>query len=115
MDISAVADLAPELSSLEVALLLTLAAREQCFIETTEDAIHDVAKELALVINSSWYIAAAANMVRYPRIHLTRLILFWNALPIRVWIASPEGYLTPRGACLNCNGPVPILYVVPAS
>lgn len=49
MDISTVANLAPDLSSLEVAVLLSLASREHCLIETTEDAIHDVAKELALV------------------------------------------------------------------
>ena len=49
MDISTIADLAPDLSSLEVALLLSLASREHCLIETTENAIHDVAKELALV------------------------------------------------------------------
>lgn len=50
MDISSIADLAPDLSSLEVALLLSLAAREPCLIETTEEAIDDVAKELTLVI-----------------------------------------------------------------
>lgn len=50
MDISFIADLAPDLSNLEVALLLSLVAREPCLIETTENAIDDVAKELALVI-----------------------------------------------------------------
>lgn len=49
MDVSAVADLAPDLSGLEVAILLSLSAREHCLIETTEDAIHDIARELALV------------------------------------------------------------------
>lgn len=49
MDPLSIADLAPELSSLEVALLLSLGAHEHCLIETTEDAINDVAKELALV------------------------------------------------------------------
>lgn len=43
-------DLALELSDLEVALFLCLVAREHCLIETTDDCIHDVAKELALVI-----------------------------------------------------------------
>lgn len=39
-----------ELSDLEIALLISLAANEHCLIETTEDCIHDVAKELTLVI-----------------------------------------------------------------
>ncbi|EAW13213.1 uncharacterized protein ACLA_016590 [Aspergillus clavatus NRRL 1] len=38
-----------ELSDLEIALLLSLAANEHCLIETTEDCIHDVAKELTLI------------------------------------------------------------------
>lgn len=50
MEASNIADLAPDLSSLEVALVLSLGAHEHCLIETTEDAINDVAKELALVI-----------------------------------------------------------------
>lgn len=50
MDISNIADLAPDLSNIEIAFLLSLVAQEHCLIETTEDAIHDVAKELALVI-----------------------------------------------------------------
>lgn len=41
--------LAVELSDLEVALLLCLAVREHCRIDTTGENIHDVAKELALV------------------------------------------------------------------
>lgn len=53
MDICNIADLAPDLSNLEVALLLSLVAPEHCLIETTEDSIHDVAKELALVISSN--------------------------------------------------------------
>lgn len=42
-------DLAHELSDLEVALLLSLIAREHPLIETTEACIGDVAQELALV------------------------------------------------------------------
>jgi hypothetical protein len=42
--------LVSDLSDLEVALLLSLAIHEHCLIETTNDCIHDVAKELALVI-----------------------------------------------------------------
>lgn len=45
-----VSGLVSELSDLEVALLLSLAVHEHCLIETTNDCIHDVAKELALVI-----------------------------------------------------------------
>jgi hypothetical protein len=42
-------DIVRQLSDLEVALFLCLAAREHCLIETTSDGIHDLAKELALV------------------------------------------------------------------
>lgn len=49
MDDLSVDDIALQLSDLEIALLLCLVAREHCLIETTEDSIHDVAKELALV------------------------------------------------------------------
>ncbi|RMJ22318.1 hypothetical protein PHISP_06815 [Aspergillus sp. HF37] len=59
MDISAVADLAPDLSGLEVALLLSLSAREHCLIETTEDAIHDVARELALISSNTFNLSFA--------------------------------------------------------
>ncbi|RHZ68033.1 hypothetical protein CDV55_101439 [Aspergillus turcosus] len=41
-----------DLSDLEVALLLSLAAHEHCLIETTNDCIHDVAKELALICSN---------------------------------------------------------------
>ena len=49
-------DLARQLSDVEVALLLSLVAREQCLIETTSACIHDLAKELALVrpIDHTW-------------------------------------------------------------
>ena len=42
-------DLAQELSDLEVALLLCLVDNEHPLIETADDNIGDVAKELALV------------------------------------------------------------------
>ncbi|KAJ5832461.1 hypothetical protein N7474_000772 [Penicillium riverlandense] len=42
-------DLARQLSDIEVALWLSLVAREQCLIETTGACIHDLAKELALI------------------------------------------------------------------
>lgn len=44
-------DLAQELSDLEVALLICLVAHGHPLIETTEDGIDDVAKELALVLD----------------------------------------------------------------
>ncbi|KAI9928106.1 hypothetical protein ASPWEDRAFT_170896 [Aspergillus wentii DTO 134E9] len=47
-------DLALELSDLEVALFLCLVAREHCLIETTDDCIHDVAKELALICSHTF-------------------------------------------------------------
>lgn len=46
-------DLAQELSDLEVALLLCLVARGHPLLETTDDGIDDVAKELSLVFLSS--------------------------------------------------------------
>lgn len=45
-----IVDLVPELSDLELAIFLSLVAREHCLIETKKDAIDDVAKELALVL-----------------------------------------------------------------
>lgn len=77
MDYLNIADLAPELASLEVALLLSLVAREQCLIETTEDAIHGVAKELALVC-CLMLDAMLMLMYRYPRIRLTCLMQCWT-------------------------------------
>lgn len=41
--------LAVELSDLEVALFVCLAVGEHCRIDTTDENIHDVAKELSLV------------------------------------------------------------------
>ncbi|KAJ5356595.1 hypothetical protein N7517_011204 [Penicillium concentricum] len=49
MDYTDLADIARELSDLEVALLLCLVAREHCLIETTSHCINDLAKELALI------------------------------------------------------------------
>jgi hypothetical protein len=49
MDDSSIADIARQLSDLEVALFLCLVAREHCLIETTSHCINDLAKELALV------------------------------------------------------------------
>ncbi|GFG19527.1 hypothetical protein IFM5058_10185 [Aspergillus udagawae] len=47
-----ISSLVSDLSDLEVALLLSLAVHEHCLIETTNDCIHDVAKELALICSS---------------------------------------------------------------
>lgn len=49
MDDTDLADVAQQLSDLEVALFLCIVAREHCLIETTSHCIHDLAKELALV------------------------------------------------------------------
>ncbi|KAJ5178199.1 uncharacterized protein N7500_000898 [Penicillium coprophilum] len=49
MDYKDLADIARELSDLEVAFLLCLVAREHCLIETTSHCINDLAKELALI------------------------------------------------------------------
>lgn len=49
MDDVSLEDIVRQLSDLEVALFLSLAAREHCLIETNSGSIHDLAKELALV------------------------------------------------------------------
>ncbi|KAJ5653809.1 hypothetical protein N7490_000812 [Penicillium lividum] len=49
MDETSLEDVARQLSDLEVALFLCLAAREHCLIETTGDSVHDLGKELALI------------------------------------------------------------------
>ncbi|KAJ5107263.1 hypothetical protein N7456_003938 [Penicillium angulare] len=54
MDGTTLEDVARQLSDLEVALFLCLAAREHCLIETTSDAIHDLAKELALICSGTF-------------------------------------------------------------
>jgi hypothetical protein len=43
-------DLIPDLTDLELAILLCLTAQEHCLIETRQDYVEDVAKELALVL-----------------------------------------------------------------
>jgi hypothetical protein len=52
-------DLAQELSDLEVALLLCLVARGHPLIETTDDGIDDVAKELALICANTFDLPCA--------------------------------------------------------
>ncbi|EKV05734.1 GTP-binding protein rhoC domain protein [Penicillium digitatum] len=49
MDYTDLVDIARQQSDLEVAILLCLAAREHCLIETTSHCINDLAKELALI------------------------------------------------------------------
>lgn len=49
MDNSTLIGIARQLSDLEVALFICLAAREHCLIETTSHCINDLSKELALV------------------------------------------------------------------
>ncbi|KAG2417710.1 hypothetical protein HFD88_008929 [Aspergillus terreus] len=46
--------LAVELSDLEVALFVCLAVGEHCRIDTTDENIHDVAKELSLICSSTF-------------------------------------------------------------
>jgi hypothetical protein len=50
MDDTRLEEFVRQLSDLEVALFLSLVAREHCLIETTSDLIDDLAKELALVL-----------------------------------------------------------------
>lgn len=57
-DLAEISSLVLELSDLEVALYLCLAAREHCRIDATADNINDVAKELALVSRFSIYSAS---------------------------------------------------------
>ncbi|KAJ5347563.1 hypothetical protein MYU51_003759 [Penicillium brevicompactum] len=54
MEESNLADTARQLSDLEVALFICLAAREHCLIETASHCINDLAKELALVASSTF-------------------------------------------------------------
>lgn len=49
MDERSLQDIVRQLSDLDLALFLCLAAREHCLIETTGDDISDLTKELALV------------------------------------------------------------------
>ncbi|EYE92962.1 uncharacterized protein EURHEDRAFT_414911 [Aspergillus ruber CBS 135680] len=52
-------DLAQELSDLEVALLLCLVARGHPLLETTNDGIDDVAKELSLICSNKFGLSCA--------------------------------------------------------
>ncbi|KAJ5527442.1 hypothetical protein N7513_011601 [Penicillium frequentans] len=54
MDDTSLEDVARQLSDLEVALFLCLAAQEHCLIETTGDSVHDLGKELALICSSTF-------------------------------------------------------------
>lgn len=54
MDNPRLEDFVRGLSDLEVALFLSLVAREHCLIETTGDLVDDLAKELALVSTTSF-------------------------------------------------------------
>lgn len=49
MDEWSLPDIVRQLSDLELALFLCLAAREHCLIETTGDDIYDLTRELVLV------------------------------------------------------------------
>jgi hypothetical protein len=51
MDDTSLEDVARQLSDLEVALFLSLAAHEHCLIETTGNSVHDLGRELALVLH----------------------------------------------------------------
>lgn len=61
MDYTDLADIARQLSDLEVAILLSLVAREHCLIETTSHCINDLAKELALVCQCTHDIVIISN------------------------------------------------------
>lgn len=61
MDYTDLADIAQQLSDLEVAILLCLVAREHCLIETTNHCINDLAKELALVCQCTQNIEIVSN------------------------------------------------------
>lgn len=61
MDYTDLADVARQLSDLEVAILLCFVAREHCLIETTSHCINDLAKELALVCQCPRNLAMISN------------------------------------------------------
>lgn len=95
--------LVSDLSDLEVALLLSLAVHEHCLIETTDDCIHDVAKELALVIlytDCSLLAQYATNSLhRYARTSSTAGVKFSNARrlpPSRTFILKSWCRMYPR-------------------
>ncbi|KAJ5656153.1 hypothetical protein N7507_008103 [Penicillium longicatenatum] len=54
MDDTSLEDVARQLSDLEVALFLSLAAHEHCLIETTGNSVHDLGRELALICSSTF-------------------------------------------------------------
>ncbi|KAF3384663.1 hypothetical protein F1880_002442 [Penicillium rolfsii] len=54
MDSTRLEDFVRQLSDLEVALFVSLAAREHCLIETTGDLLDDLAKELALICSRTF-------------------------------------------------------------
>ncbi|KAJ6037143.1 hypothetical protein N7540_001422 [Penicillium herquei] len=54
MDDISLEEVARQLSDLEVALFVCLASHEHCLIETTGEAIHDLAKELALICSNTF-------------------------------------------------------------
>lgn len=54
MDTLEIEHLISELTDLDLAVLLSLVAQEHCLIETTEDCIDDVSKELALVLSAAF-------------------------------------------------------------
>ncbi|KAJ6006075.1 hypothetical protein N7451_004019 [Penicillium sp. IBT 35674x] len=54
MDDTSLEDVARQLSDLEMALFLCLAAQEHCLIETTGDSVYDLGKELALICSSTF-------------------------------------------------------------
>ncbi|OOQ85502.1 hypothetical protein PEBR_24961 [Penicillium brasilianum] len=54
MDDTRLEEFVRQLSDLEVALFLSLVAREHCLIETTGDLIDDLAKELALITSRTF-------------------------------------------------------------
>ncbi|KAJ5918962.1 hypothetical protein N7466_009905 [Penicillium verhagenii] len=54
MDDMSLEDVARQLSDIEVAVLLCLAAHEHCLIETTGDSIDDLGRELALICSNTF-------------------------------------------------------------
>lgn len=45
-----IANIVPELTDLELAVFVCLVSQEHCLIETHDDGVDDLAKELALVL-----------------------------------------------------------------
>ncbi|KKA18455.1 hypothetical protein T310_7596 [Rasamsonia emersonii CBS 393.64] len=59
MDTLEIEHLISELTDLDLAVLLSLVAQEHCLIETTEDCIDDVSKELALICQNTFGLSYA--------------------------------------------------------